>query len=36
VIVLFGAAPALVGWRCVEQGSPPGGVLESVRHYRDR
>jgi hypothetical protein len=36
VIVLFGAAPELVGWRCVEQGSPPAGVLESVRHYRDR
>jgi hypothetical protein len=36
VIVLFGPAPELVGWRCVEQGSPPAGVLASVRHYRRR
>lgn len=36
VLVLFGAAPELVGWRCVERGSPPVDVLAAVRHYRDR
>jgi hypothetical protein len=34
VIVIFGPAPDLTGWRCVEHGSPPPGLLPHVRHYR--
>ncbi len=34
VIVVFGPAPDLTGWRCVEHGSPPAGLLTRVRHFQ--
>lgn len=32
VIVLFGRRSDLVGWAVVEEGRPPAGILEHVRH----
>lgn len=32
VIVVFGPPDRLVGWKVVERGAPPAGVLRRVRH----
>jgi hypothetical protein len=33
VIIAFGDAAGLVGWKVVDQGSPPAGLLGRVRHF---
>jgi hypothetical protein len=33
VLVIFGAPRGIVGWRVVESGAPPLGVLSRVRHF---
>lgn len=33
VFVIFGEPSGLVGWQVVDQGSPPAGLLERVRHF---
>jgi hypothetical protein len=33
VIVVFGEPTGLVGWKAVEQGAPPTGLLSRVRHF---
>lgn len=33
VIVIFGAPARLIGWKAVEHGAPPAGLLSRVRHF---
>jgi len=33
VIVVFGDPADLVGWKAVEHGAPPAGLLDRVRHF---
>ena len=33
VIVIFGDSAGLVGWKAVEHGAPPAGLLERVRQF---
>lgn len=33
VIVIFGVPARLVGWKAVEHGAPPTGLLSRVRHF---
>ena len=33
IIVIFGDSAGLVGWKAVEHGAPPAGLLERVRHF---
>jgi hypothetical protein len=33
VIAIFGDPAGLVGWKAVEQGAPPAGLLPRVRHF---
>lgn len=33
VYVLFGRRPDLVGWKVVDDGRPPGDLLQRVRHF---
>lgn len=33
VFVIFGEPASLIGWKVVDQGSPPAGLLERVRHF---
>ena len=34
VIVIFGAPAHFVGWKIVDDGHPPAGLLGRVRHFR--
>jgi hypothetical protein len=34
VVVVFGPPDDLIGWKVVEQGSPPRDLLTRVRHFR--
>jgi hypothetical protein len=34
VIIIFGDPEGLVGWKAVEHGAPPTGLLPRVRHFR--
>ncbi|MDP2055487.1 MAG: RES domain-containing protein [Acidobacteriota bacterium] len=33
VIVIFGEPAGLLGWKAVEHGAPPAGLLQRVRHF---
>ena len=33
VVVIFGEPTNLVGWKAVEHGAPPAGLLSRVRHF---
>jgi hypothetical protein len=33
VLVVFGNPTGLVGWKAVEHGAPPAGLLDRVRHF---
>jgi hypothetical protein len=33
VFVIFGEPAGLVGWKAVDQGSPPAGLIARVRHF---
>ncbi len=33
VVVVFGDPAGLVGWKAVEHGAPPAGLLDRVRHF---
>jgi hypothetical protein len=33
VIVIFGDPAGLVGWKAIEHGAPPAGLLDRTRHF---
>lgn len=35
VFVIFGDPASLIGWKAVEHGAPPAGLLSRVRHFED-